>query len=217
VRGPSRSSAKAPGKAQSSESVSDSLSSNQSSQPRDPFAWDDDDELLKASPFASNQRFASNDEDDDDDDWDGEIDDEDQDDDDSMAEGIEGDMLLVDDRDALRVGRVLDYDESEEGPSKSAGGSRKKSGQREGRRPSKKSAQREPRSFDRTRGSKKSPGPGKKKFGSAKSTKKAGFKKGGFKKGGFKKGGPKRAPAPRGGRSSKGSSPKSSGRGKRRS
>ncbi len=230
VRGPSSSGAKKLGKARIPDRTSKASSSDrttespssQPSEPRDPFAWDDDDELLKASPFAPNQRFASSDEDDDDDEWEVETDDEDQDDSDLMSDGIEGESLLVDDRAGMRVGRVLDYDEAGESPSKPAASPRKKGAFREGRRPSKKSAQREPRSAEQGRGSTKSPRPGKKKFGSAKSTKSPGIKKGGFKKGGFKKGAPKRGAPKRGaaaksGRSSKGSSPKSSGRGKRRS
>ena len=210
-----------------------SKTSKAPSAPRDPFAWDDDDQLLMASPFAPHHQSAASDEaDDDDDGWVNDIEDDDQDDGFPEAGQMEGEVVLVDDRESMRVGGVLDYDDNDN-KLKPPGRTRKKPTLNENQRSPKKSANRESRSHDRPRGSKRSssqaarssdrsqgsertPRTGKKKFGSPKSAKKGGFKKGGFKKGGFKKGGVKKGGFNRGGRSSKGTPPKSSGRTKRR-
>jgi len=208
---------------------------------RDPFAWDDDDELLSASPFAPHHQSSADDEaDDDEDGWVNELDDDDDDDGFPASKTTtEDDMFLVDDRESMRTGGVLDYDDDGESKPKNSGRTRKKPEASDSRRGTKKTLSREPRSNDRPRGTKKSansesrsfdqtrsgertPRTGKKKFVTPKSAKKGGFKKGGFKKGGFKKGGFKKGGGikkggfNRGGRSSKGTPPKSSARNKRR-
>ncbi|MDZ4848548.1 MAG: pseudouridine synthase [Pirellulaceae bacterium] len=183
----------------------------ESSAPRDPFAWDDDDELLSASPFAADYRSAASDEaDDDEDGWVNQrgIDSED---DFSAESEMNGEATLIDDRDSMRVGGVLDYD-NEDDQSKRPAPARKKPGTSDHRRTAKKSGKKTTRSFDQTRESKASPKTGKKKFGSSKPPRKGGFKQGGTKKGGLRK-----AVLNRKGRSGKGSPTKSTSRTKRRS
>ncbi len=149
---------------------------------RDPFSWDDD-ELLLASPFTQHHFQSSDDESDDDDgEWvkarmAAQSDDDDDDDDVSdFPAGIGSDALLIDDRDIIRPGGVIDYDDD----SSESSGAGNRSGRPRGRASK---ARSNSRSSDR-------PGANRKKATrSGISSDRPFGKKGGYKKGGFKKSG----------------------------
>lgn len=150
---------------------------------RDPFAWDDD-ELLLASPFGKNHISEFSDEaEDDDGEWvkarlKANSDDDDFDGDDLPA-GVGNDAMLIDDRDFVRPGGVIDYDD--EGSSSDRSGGRSRGGQAGGGRAKKAKFSKDTASSD-TRTTRK------KAFRSGSETGRPYAKKGGFKKG-FKKGG----------------------------
>jgi 23S rRNA pseudouridine2605 synthase len=179
---------------------------------RDPFAWDDDEDLLAASPFAedfsdedSPNEFES------DSDW--------SDDGGDEAEGLpEGSILVDDGPGPASRGKILEYGDEPPRSSRkvrTASGDRKTSGKarlarRENRpRGDGSPFDERPRKFAR-KGSKKRAFGKKRQFGSENlderrrpsgkgGSKKRAFKKGGFKKSGFKKGGFKKSGFKKGG------------------
>ncbi len=134
--------------------------------PRDPFAWDNDEELLAASPFAGDYRSQMDDDFADEENADEGLfessqppsfeDDDESIDSEEFAKPLGPDTVLVSEAGRGRGGQVLDYDHQPARPSRKQAGSGQPRGTRTAKKSARFSLKKTPGSLKRTPGKKKS-------------------------------------------------------------